>query len=94
MSFSGKNHSHLYFLQFRVVKIKTAGISKTVRSRKMKFIFPLRLLTSMDLPLAIPYRWMKSMKTNLTSLKLRDFMTSPKVLRSLCRLTITEKYLN
>ena len=24
-----KNHSHLYFLQFRVVKIKTAGISKT-----------------------------------------------------------------
>ena len=29
MSFSGKNHSHLYFLQFRVVKIKTAGISKT-----------------------------------------------------------------
>lgn len=60
----------------------------------MKFIFQLRLLTSMDLPLAIPYRWMKSMKTNLTSLKLRDFMTSPKVLRSLCRLTITEKYLN
>lgn len=36
----------------------------------------------------------ESMKTNLTSLKLRDFMTSPKVLRSLCRLTITEKYLN
>ena len=24
-----ENHSHLYFLQFRVVKIKTAGISKT-----------------------------------------------------------------
>lgn len=68
-------------------------IKKLSSLKKMKFIFPLRLLISMDLPLAIPYRWMKSMKTNLTSLKLRDFMTNLKVLRSLCRLTITEKYL-
>ena len=35
-----KNHSHLYFLQFRVVKIKTAGISKTgIYSRLILYNF-------------------------------------------------------
>ena len=39
----------------------------------MKFIFPLRLLTSMDLPLAIPYRWMKKYENKSYKFKVAGF---------------------
>ena len=44
-------------------------IKKLSSLKKTKFIFPLRLPINMGLQPAIRYRWMKSMRTNLISLK-------------------------
>ena len=41
MSFSGKKHSHLYFLQFRVVKIKTAENTYEYLITNLPFSFTL-----------------------------------------------------